>query len=801
MSAGDRTPKGTIPGVGERDGSGTEVTGYGAGQRHYELFGWSNVLPLPAGRKDAPPSGYTGRGAKTPTARQVAAWREKHPDGNLALYLRPGLLGIDVDHYGEKRGGDTLAELEAELGPLPATWRSSSRPDDPVSGIRLYRVPEGLAWPGQVGPGIETIHSGHRYAVVHPSIHPEGRPYRWYGLDGELEPEPSEGDLPDPIELPELPEAWVKYLTGGQAERPREARGEVLPVDDLLTDGQPCPAVLKGRGKYDAATGDGQARHDSMRDTLLALVRLGEQGHAGTRWAVADLRDAFLADVAGEDREAEKEWQRAEDGAVRRVTGRRTPEDDRRCCGSADGDSGERAATNLPGEFWESRESLRHIRAAAHAGHCSADAVLIAVLVRVSAMVSHKLKMDTGRGLASPNMLGALIGPSGSGKSTAAGVAAELLPRPGYLFDPAAWADPNKEPFHDGLPLGSGEGLAEAFMGWRTVATEVTDPKTDKPKVKTEKVRMKVRSNAYVYVDEGETLTKVGKRDGATIAPALRSAWSGQTLGQQNATAERTRIVPGGTYSLGVLLGYQLGTAGALLGDADGGTPQRVVFASAVDPSIPDQRVTERPGPLDTEAMLCEATGDQFASGSGGKPRTGVVVFPESVKDELWQERHRASKYGEEGDPLDSHRGLVRCKIATALALLAGRGEVTEEDWRLSGLVWGTSRAMRAVVIEHGREQDQRRQDARSDAAVTQAARIAVAQAQAGSTVERIARHLATKVHEKGTQTVGAARKLLAGRDKPLFREALDLAVSRDWLTVDDDGRKVGIGTSKPVES
>ena len=177
MSGEARSPEGTGSVGTALGGAGTEVTGYAAGQPLYERHGWQTVLPLPAGRKEAPPRGYTGRGAKTPTARQLATWRQRHLDGNLALHLPPGVLGIDVDAYGGKPGAETLAELEDRLGALPDTWRSSSRPDDPVSGIRFFRVPEGLEWPGGL-PGIELIHSGHRYAVVAPSIHPEGRRYR-----------------------------------------------------------------------------------------------------------------------------------------------------------------------------------------------------------------------------------------------------------------------------------------------------------------------------------------------------------------------------------------------------------------------------------------------------------------------------------------------------------------------------------------------------------------------------------------------------------------------------------------------
>lgn len=777
------------------------LSGYGDACQAYADSGWSHVLPIPAGEKFPPPGGFTGYEAKKPTTKDYRQWVQERPRHNTALYLPDGLFGIDVDHYGDKRGGDTLAELEERLGALPPTYVSTSRrPDDPVSGIRLYRVPKGLrwSWPDSKLGGIDLCHYGHRYVMAAPS-QVGGRRYRWYQPDGTLDTFAETGLMPDPRKLAELPDAWVAYLTNGEAAGAPEVRGALVPVDTFLTDGEPCRVVRRDLDTFTAQVAAGGSRHDAAVPRALNLLRNGERGHHGVAVAYEELRAAFL-DSLGDSRGpgvAEREWQRAVDTAVVKITGTPTPEHRKGCC-RPDGE-----ATNLPAVFWESRESLRQIRAAAHAEHCSADAVLIGGLVRLSAMVSHKLKMDTGQGLASLNLLGAVIGSSGAGKSTSAGVAARLLPRPGYLFDPAAWADPTREPFHDGLPIGSGEGLAEAFMGERLVTNEVDDPKDPtKKKVVAKKVRKQVRNNAYVYVDEGQTLTKLGNRDSSTIAPTLRSAWSGQTLGQANATVERTRVVPGDSYSLGVLLGYQLGTAGALLGDAEGGTPQRVVFVSAVDPTIPDQRVTERPEPFDTEAMLCEPTPDPFAPADGRKARTGVIDFPDSVKDELWQARLRASKHGEECDPLDSHAGLVRCKLAALLALLDCRGEVTEDDWQLARTVWDVSRAMRARVIEYGREEARKVAEARDDAAVTRAERIAVASGQVGSKVERIAERLALTIHKKGAAaTRRDATKLLNSRDRGLFPEALEHAVAQGWLTVDEDGRKVAPHGPRLVES
>jgi Bifunctional DNA primase/polymerase, N-terminal len=179
--------------------------GYGQAQSQYQAAGWTSVLPLPKGKKEPPPTGFTGKkaGDRWPTPAEYATWIDQHDDGNLALRMPPGVLGIDVDDYGDKHGAETLAKIEAQAGPLPETWISTSR-DDGVSGIRLYRVPEGLTWKNQ--PDMEVIHSGHRYAVAWPSIHPNGQQYRW-----------NRAGVPTVAELPELPEKWIEALTDSKS--------------------------------------------------------------------------------------------------------------------------------------------------------------------------------------------------------------------------------------------------------------------------------------------------------------------------------------------------------------------------------------------------------------------------------------------------------------------------------------------------------------------------------------------------------------------------------------------------------
>jgi len=282
----------------------------------YWAAGWRGILPLPAGAKDPPPHGWTGADGAVPSYADVWAWREQHPSGNLALRLPDGLIGIDVDAYGTKQGGPSLRALVDTHGPLPATWRSTSR-EDGVSGISLFRVPDGLRWPGEAGAGIEIIQRRHRYVVAWPSIHPEGGKYQWVD-DLQI---PFEG-APGPDDFPWLPEPWVNGLTAGRLERdiPKLGSVDTLAVSawlGVLADGDMCRATARALDRsrdFDPA----RSRHDGALRSAMHLARLAAEGHLGVPRALAGLGAAFTLAVTPERGEsgALDEWRRIVEGAV-----------------------------------------------------------------------------------------------------------------------------------------------------------------------------------------------------------------------------------------------------------------------------------------------------------------------------------------------------------------------------------------------------------------------------------------------------------------------------------------------------
>jgi Bifunctional DNA primase/polymerase, N-terminal len=437
----------------------------------------------------------------------------------------------------------------------------------------------------------------------------------------------------------------------------------------------------------------------------------------------------------------------------------------------------------LDDDVWNSSPSLQHIRQAAISRGRSAEAVLFATMARLSAMVSPLLRFENCLGEGSLNFFVAAIGPSGFGKSKAMDIAQEMLIIPTGLT--------SGDRFKDGNGIGSGEGIAELYMGTQQIDTgEVYGPKAKKAgqPIYTQE-RGKFRDNAFLYVDEGQTLTQQGKRLGNIVYPTMRSAWSGQNLGQANAHSETSRQVPRGSYSLGMVIGYQKKTAQDLLMDVLAGTPQRFFWANAVAVDIPANRADrpEWPGPLPLD----------LTDGLRGV-RGGRIKFHNEIEDELWAWNYVKSAE-EEPDELDSQKPLMLCKIATLLMLLDDEAGqlVTNRHWALAKTAYDSNRAVIDDLLEYGQMLAQDRADASADAAANKEARGYLAKKNADDNVHRIALWLYVYVKEHGVTTSGEAKRKAASRDRGLFGDALDYAISMKWLST--DGKKITTGMDEPT--
>jgi len=413
----------------------------------------------------------------------------------------------------------------------------------------------------------------------------------------------------------------------------------------------------------------------------------------------------------------------------------------------------------LPDGFWYSRPELAHIRTAAWSRAQSPDVVLHGVLARIAALRDPNLRVESGIGQpASLNYYALIVGPSGDGKTSGLAVAEELVHCPNRIDD-----------FEGQQPLGTGEGIAEAYMGMETATTL-----DNRGKEKQVKIRKKVRDRALFYVDEGERLLRLAERTGATSGETLRSAWAGVGIGARNANAETTRIIPAYSYSLGVIVGMQPNWAERVLVDQESGSPQRFVWATSDDPQMPTQRI-EWPGdlPWNPDVLMKWVRMD----------------MPEPLKAALYAERLARKRREIIIEPLDAHRPLTLVKLSGLLALLNGRVDVNDEDWSLAEMIWTTSAAVRDQVVTQAQTRIDREAADKQRRLIDLQEEIAGRKAAVPDKLTRIARNVAIKVHEHGIPFPRSeARHLVNSRDRRFFDAAAEIAISRGWLIFSEHG-------------
>lgn len=372
-------------------------------------------------------------------------------------------------------------------------------------------------------------------------------------------------------------------------------------------------------------------------------------------------------------------------------------------------------------------DQLEKIHAWARARYMAPWAVFFGVLLRVAADVPPTVQLPPViGGRASLNLLCAFVGRSGTGKGNSAKVAALAWPTDILT-----------------LPIGSGQGIAETFTK-KTASDEIPAVIFDVPEI--------------------DTLAGLASAHGSVLLPTVKSLAMGEQLGQANATRESRRNVPAHSYRACVSVGAQPGHTDILFEDTTGGTPQRFLWVPVTDPNIPDGEFDD-PEPLVTEMPT-------WIPGSDGvvEIRYSATEIVRSIRAS-----HIARQRGE-ADALDGHALLSRCKIAALLAIMHGRVEVTEWDWRQSSVVMAVSDETRRGLIQAG-EDIKRQRELRAGAARavrSEGYEVGRMQSAMRAIVEILARYCGE----------GMARNDLRTRLSRANREVFDLAIQK--LT--DDG-------------
>lgn len=431
----------------------------------------------------------------------------------------------------------------------------------------------------------------------------------------------------------------------------------------------------------------------------------------------------------------------------------------------------------LPASVWEHSPLMQHIYKAAMARLVSPDALLHAVFAIVASLLHHKSRIDTGKGGSVFSYYLAAVGASGAGKSEALKVARELLED----WSADRFAITAGDGYVEG-PLGSGEGLVEAFMGELIrdkIGADGHPMLNQDGSTKTEKIRAQVRHNGLFHTDEGRQVLAIDSRKGATVLAVMCEMWSGSVAGQTNAEAARTRKLTAGSYVVGMMLGFQTATIDALFADEAGGAPQRFAFAPAEYAPFADDLDNddepEWPGALKLNIPV---------------DPIGVQLSTEQRREVRRHVKLKAAGLSGDG-PLDGHRMLMRCRVAGLLALLHGEHTVSDDTWNLSDVIVSASCSLRDWLAELGTRRVQEQAAARQREAVETHVRAA-ARAAANDRTVRAAGQIARAVERAGgVLTRGKALNGIRGDLRDVRDQALDYAAETGLVVLSQDGRTV----------
>ena len=254
--------------------------------------------------------------------------------------------------------------------------------------------------------------------------------------------------------------------------------------------------------------------------------------------------------------------------------------------------------------------------------------------------------------------------------------------------------------------------------------------------------------------------------------------------------------VPAEEYRAAALLGIQPGAAAFLLDDAriDRGLPQRFLWASTIDPNIPDRR-TPFPTPLNWAPPRFDH-----------RSLTGTSIeVHDDIQNELIQAQLARARGQSEG--VESHGGLVRLKAACALAALLHPGEpltVNLDTWELAGHLKDASDKVRSAVGHKAKEEREKLHQARQDVAVRQRVAVHGVDSRIKNCARNLVRHL-DKHHSEGGKacTRGCLNRGTSSNYRDVFDAALEMALELEWIaeivTDESDIRHYNFGTSRPA--
>jgi len=242
-------------------------------------------------------------------------------------------------------------------------------------------------------------------------------------------------------------------------------------------------------------------------------------------------------------------------------------------------------------------------------------------------------------------------------------------------------------------------------------------------------------------------------------------------LGEANASAERRRIVPAGSYSIGIVAAAQPEVLGPLFDDLAVGTPQRFLYFAGTDPTLPDEP-PRWPGPLSRTPIDLERAERAFLAIRPHHVRIHINVAAEIRQGDLLRQRGQDS-----GGPWAAHRNLLRLKVAALVAVLdGGRVDVSEDDWRLAGMVVDVSDAVRTGA-QRALAASAAEREAETSLRYAQRAVHADKLTEDRRTLACVDAIVAKVTRKPGELTRGKLRASMGARQRDFFGEAFDRAI------------------------
>jgi hypothetical protein len=429
-------------------------------------------------------------------------------------------------------------------------------------------------------------------------------------------------------------------------------------------------------------------------------------------------------------------------------------------------------------DFWSKAPGLAAVRGWARARRAGPYALLGEILLQVMARVPPNVMLpplgsydkDHTQGAASLNQIFASVGASGLSKGLAHAISAQVMQWPEGLDSPVYAA------------LGTGEGIAATFVACQR------DPETKKYEM------TRLAWSAVLSATEVDKFAALITRKNATLGGTLRSAWSGEPLGEANATEDKRRYVPRDTYRLGIVVHVQPGRGGALLNEEEtaGGTPQRILWLPARDPDIPDiapdppRRIVWQPPDEITKANNALKVID-LDHIDGLKP----VLLPVCERALSEIDRAAVARHRGESGALDGHALLVREKLAASLGIFLGHFGVTDDDWELAGHLMSVSSATREDIGRELRRVAEQENDARGRAEAKRAKMVR--QAEESDAILKASQRILKILAERQDWTAHSdLRRTVGFRHRDYYDDAIERLLKEERIEKRDALRTAG---------